>query len=68
MKGAPSKVQVYTVGFQVPTSVQKTGDGRTIMQYCATSPGHAFNASNAEELKAAYREIAQSISELRLKK
>ncbi|WP_430403748.1 pilus assembly protein TadG-related protein [Hyphomonas sp.] len=67
MKAAPSKIQVYTVGFQVPTSVQKTADGRTILEYCATSPAYAFNASNGEELTAAYRSIARSISELRIK-
>jgi Flp pilus assembly protein TadG len=67
MKAEPSKIQVYTVGFQVPSNVQKTGDGRTILEYCATSPAYAFNASNGEELAAAYRSIAQSISELRIK-
>lgn len=67
MKAAPSKVQVYTVGFQVPANVQKTADGRTILDYCATSPAYAFNASNGDELTAAYRSIARSISELRIK-
>ena len=67
MKAAPSKIQVYTVGFQVPGSVQKTADGRTILEYCATSPAYAFNASNGDELTAAYRSIARSISELRIK-
>ncbi|KCZ92822.1 pilus assembly protein [Hyphomonas johnsonii] len=67
MKAAPSNVLVYTVGFQVPSSVQKTGDGRTILEYCATSPAYAFNADNGEELAEAYRTIAQSISELRIK-
>lgn len=67
MKSLPSNIQIFTVGFQVPSSVQKTGDGRTILQYCATSPGHAFNADNGEELLEAYRTIARSISDLRLK-
>ncbi|MBU2196845.1 MAG: hypothetical protein KKB75_09180 [Alphaproteobacteria bacterium] len=67
MKAAPSKIEVYTVGFQVPSNVQKTGDGRTILEYCATTPAYAFNATNGEELAAAYRSIAQSISELRIK-
>lgn len=68
MKAAPSRVQVYTVGFQVPSTVQRTGDGRTILEYCASSPSHAFNAANGEELVAAYRSIARSISDLRIKK
>ena len=67
MKAEPANVQVYTVGFQVPSYVQKTSDGRTIMEYCATSPSFAFDASNGEELKDVYREIAQSISDLRIK-
>lgn len=67
MKAPLSKIQVYTVGLQMPTSVQKTADGRTILEYCATRPAYAFNASNGEELTAAYRSIARSISELRIK-
>ena len=67
MKSEPSNVQVYTVGFQVPDYVQKTSDGQTIMEYCATSPAFAFDASNGEELKEVYREIAKSISDLRIK-
>lgn len=67
MKTLPSNIQIFTVGFQVPSNVQKTGDGRTIMEYCASSPGHAFNASNGDELIEVYRTIARSISDLRLK-
>lgn len=67
MKSLPSNIQIFTVGFQVPSTVQKTGDGRTILQYCATSPGHAFSADNGAELVEVYRTIARSISDLRLK-
>jgi Flp pilus assembly protein TadG len=67
MKTLPSNIQIFTVGFQVPTNVQKTGDGRTILEYCASSPGHAFNADNGAELVEVYRTIARSISDLRLK-
>ena len=67
MKASPSSIQVYTVGFQVPSSVQKTGDGRTILEYCATSPAYAFSASNGDELTAAYQSIARSITQLRIK-
>ncbi len=67
MKTLPSNIQIFTVGFQVPTNVQKTGDGRTILEYCATSPGHAFSADNGDELIEVYRTIARSISDLRLK-
>jgi Flp pilus assembly protein TadG len=67
MKSLPSNIQIFTVGFQVPSSVQRTGDGRTILEYCATSPGHAFSADNGDELIEVYRTIARSISDLRLK-
>lgn len=67
MKAQPSNVKIYTVGFQVPTSVQKTADGKTILQYCASTPAYAFDAANGDELKDVYREIAKSISDLRIK-
>lgn len=68
MKAEPSNIEIYTVGFQVPYGVQTTSDGRTILQYCATSPAYAFDASNGDELKEVYKEIAQSISDLRIKR
>tara|TARA_R100000365_G_C2743084_1_gene71777 strand:+ start:422 stop:1969 length:1548 start_codon:yes stop_codon:yes gene_type:complete len=67
MKAEPYNVEIYTVGFQVPTYVQKTSDGRTILQYCASSASYAFDASNGDELKDVYKKIAQSISDLRIK-
>ena len=67
MKAEPSNVKIYTVGFQVPSYVQTTSDGRTILEYCATSPAYAFDAANGDELKEVYREIARSISDLRIK-
>lgn len=67
MKEAPSNVTVYTVGFQVPDSVQKTGDGKTILEYCATSPAFAYSASDGDQLLQVYKEIAQSIADLRIK-
>ena len=67
MKAEPSNVQIYTVGFQVPSNVQKTAGGETILEYCATTPAYAFDASNGDELKDVYREIARSISNLRIK-
>ncbi|MEQ8300002.1 MAG: pilus assembly protein TadG-related protein [Hyphomonas sp.] len=66
MKAEPYNVQIYTVGFQVPNNVATTPGGKTILDYCATDASHAFEPSNGEELTDAYREIAQSISDLRL--
>ncbi|MEZ5953263.1 MAG: pilus assembly protein TadG-related protein [Hyphomonas sp.] len=67
MKAAPSNVEVYTVGFQVPDSVQRTGDGRTILEYCATDASHAFAAADGDQLLDVYKEIAHRISLLRIK-
>ena len=66
MKQEPYNVQIYTVGFQVPSNVATTPGGKSILDYCATDAGHAFEPSNGEELTDAYREIAQSISDLRI--
>lgn len=68
MKASPSKVTIYTVGFQVPDTVQRTGDGRTILEYCATSPAFAYSAADGDQLLTVYRQIAQSIADLRIKK
>ena len=68
MKASPSKVTIYTVGFQVPDTVQTTSDGKTILQYCATSPAFAYSAADGDQLLQVYKEIAQSIADLRIKK
>ncbi len=51
---------VYTVGFQVPEEVLP------ILQHCATSPIHFFDARNGAELKDTFRLIAKRLSGLRL--
>jgi hypothetical protein len=53
---------VYTVGFEVvadPRAIQMVND-------CASSPQHAFTASGAAQLRAAFVQIARSIEEVRL--
>jgi Flp pilus assembly protein TadG len=59
-------ILIYTIGFQVPSNVQKIG-GKTILEYCASKPEFAFDASSGEQLTDAYTAIASSISELRIK-
>lgn len=66
MKQEPYNIQIYTVGFQVPDNVQTTSDGKTILEYCASSEGQAFSAGNADELEVVYKAIAESISDLRI--
>jgi len=58
------KVIVYTVGFELTVG----GDAEAFMNYCATDAQHAFLASNSDEMKAAFKSIATSISQLRISK
>jgi Flp pilus assembly protein TadG len=53
-------VTVYTVGFQVPPEVLP------VLQHCASSTKHFFDASNGAELKQTFRTIAERLSGLRL--
>ena len=53
-------VTVYTVGFQVPAAVLP------ILQHCATSSSHFFDAADGTELSATFRTIAQRLSGLRI--
>lgn len=54
------KILIYTVAFKAPKK------GQNILNYCATSSSHAFNAASGEELTAVYKAIAADISQLRL--
>ena len=53
-------VSIYAVAFKAPVS------GQRVLKYCASDPGYYFNAQNADDLKKAYKEIALSLSDLRL--
>ena len=63
MKNAATHdVVVYTVAFQSPPAA------KTLLQNCASTPGspHFFDASNAAELREAFRHIATNLNNLRL--
>jgi Flp pilus assembly protein TadG len=53
-------ITVYTVGFQVPPEVLP------VLQHCASSTKHFFDANNGTELKQTFRTIAERLSGLRL--
>ncbi|MEZ5945360.1 MAG: TadE/TadG family type IV pilus assembly protein [Hyphomonas sp.] len=55
------RVKIYTVAFNAPTA------GKEILAYCASSPEFAFTPENASDLQDAYTQIAQSISDLRIR-
>ena len=55
-------VVVYAVAFQSPAAA------KTLLQSCASTPGapHFFDASNEAELRAAFKNIATNLNNLRL--
>ena len=55
-------VKVYAVALNAPNS------GKAVLEYCATGPGYYFEPETGAELKDAYRQIAVSISDLRISK
>ena len=54
-------VIIYTVAFKAPT------EGEAVLAYCASEPGFAFTPDTGEELKEVYRDIASSLTNLRIK-
>ncbi len=57
-------IEVFTVGFML----SENGDAKDTMRLCASSEDHAYDASNGEELKQAFNDIALQIAELYLSK
>lgn len=53
------EIVIYTVGFNA-------GNGQAVLTYCASNPAFAFKPTNGQELTEAYRQIARSISDLRI--
>lgn len=51
---------IYSVAFEAPVA------GQQILQQCATSPAHYFEATGSTELVAAYSNIAAQLNSLRL--
>ena len=58
------KVVVYTVGFNVGSDAKV----KKLMSDCATSPEYAYMPSGGQQLKVAFRAIAQDINSLRISK
>lgn len=56
------KIVVYTVGFKIGGNAGAID----VLSSCAGSTGRFFSADNGDELRAAFRTIAQNISRLRL--
>lgn len=48
-----ASVEIYTVAFMAPTR------GKELLSYCATDTSHYYDANNAAELVAAFKEIGE---------
>ncbi len=53
-------VVIYSIAFMSPP------DAQSLLRSCASTADHYFNASNGNELRAAFVEIAQHLNNLRL--
>lgn len=51
---------IYSIAFQAPPKAQ------TLLRSCASSPAHYYESPTEEDLRAAFRQIAGRLSELRL--
>lgn len=59
-KAGGDGIRIYSIAFNAPASAKAT------LQDCASGTDQFFDANSAEELRAAFREIAKSIKTLRL--
>lgn len=55
-------IKVYSVALNAPTA------GKEVLEYCASGPDFYFEPETAAELTDAYKQIATSISDLRISK
>ncbi|MEM7493277.1 MAG: pilus assembly protein TadG-related protein [Pseudomonadota bacterium] len=54
-------IVIYAIALQAPPA------GQEILEYCSSGPAFYFDAQNGQQLTDAYRAIATSLSDLRLK-
>ncbi|MEL7303092.1 MAG: VWA domain-containing protein, partial [Pseudomonadota bacterium] len=55
-------IEIYAIGFKLPSS----GNAYDVMEHCASSEQHFYDADDGDELRMAFRDIALKISTLRL--
>lgn len=61
MKAPDRNIQIYTVAFQAPAAAE------TLLRNCASSSSHYFDANDNAQLKAAFKEIAKRLQQIRIK-
>jgi uncharacterized protein YegL len=60
MKDPARNIQIYTVAFQAPPAAE------TLLRNCASSTSHYFDANDNAQLKAAFKEIAKRMQQIRI--
>jgi Flp pilus assembly protein TadG len=64
IKAAANHVDLYVVGFDLASDTTTL----TFLQTCATDTDHFYRADTGEDLQAAFQDIAQNLSDLRISK
>lgn len=60
------KIEVYTVAYNMPT-IADANETRNLLKKCATHPSKSYEARDADQLKATFRKIIDSLGTVRLK-
>ena len=60
MKDPARNIQIYTVAFQAPPAAE------ALLRNCASSTSHYFDANDNAQLKAAFKEIAKRLQQIRI--
>lgn len=68
IKNPNNGIELYTVGFDIGGNSQDEKDARKLLSDCATDTNHFFQADTADDLKDAFKKIAQNLNKLRLSK
>lgn len=55
-------IVIYTVGFDLGG----VAGAEDVLEYCASSPAHFFNADNGPQLRQAFQQIGRAIQQLRI--
>jgi Flp pilus assembly protein TadG len=66
IKDASTGILLYTVGFDIGSTSQVDKDARSFLSGCATNTTYFYQADSADDLKDAFKQIAQRLDALRL--
>jgi Flp pilus assembly protein TadG len=60
MKGPSHNIQIYSVAFQAPAAAE------ALLRNCASSGSHYFDANDSAQLRAAFKQIAKRMQQIRV--